>query len=98
MPTSPDQSSSSVGGPRGHLRAAADFREYAHFIMAPEVLELFVTSLRLSRPTGEVSSPSSRDSEASSRVELALTIATTLTTGFSARPARRKAFRRSSPF
>ena len=34
------------------------------------------------RPTGEVRS--SRDSEASSRVELALTIATTLTTAFSA--------------
>jgi len=44
---SPEQSSSSVGGPRGHLRAAAGSREYAHFIMVPEVLELFVTSLRL---------------------------------------------------
>jgi hypothetical protein len=47
MPTSPNQSSSFVGGPRGHPRAAAGFREYAHFILAPEVLELFVTGLRV---------------------------------------------------
>src|SRR5215469_6171378 len=47
MPTSPDQSSSFVGGPRGHPRAAAGFREHAHFILAPEVLELFVAGLRL---------------------------------------------------
>jgi hypothetical protein len=46
MPTSPDQSLSFVGGPRGHPRAAAGFREYGHFILAREVLELFVTGLR----------------------------------------------------